>query len=322
MQTGIIILIILLVIVIIVMIVLTYLYQRANTISNQNNIIYPFSASIQPGNKTAPLTNAAGTSQIDCSAVGGKINIIGSWVETIDPFGECANQTISVLNLSCGVTAGIKIPCKQDSDCGSGMECAAGLCKVAACPGNSDGTFHNSKCSCGGSYCPIRPGSVCTGLNDNKSCGDKLGMIMQCTNTGKGSTGYTCEVNSGQNCMAPDTTGQFCALYPLCSNITVIDSKSGANVNNNICALSPSNDVNKCRARDNSGYISSKCNGKTTCNLQFDPEDPMSGFGPRPCNSNVQTGNTLYNQLPNIPGQGGNYAFGYYTHGIYSCITS
>ncbi len=314
MQTWVIIVVSLLSIAIVILSIITYLYQRANNQSNQHNILYPFSASIQPGDSTVFLKNAAGNSQIDCSAVGGKINIVGAWSEVIDPFGECANSSSSALNLSCGVQ-GQKIACKEDSDCGSGMQCAGGLCKPALCPldpSKGIGRFDSSKCSCGGNYCPIRPGTPFAGSNN---CNDPQGILMyHNTNTN------TCEVNPGQSCMAPDITGQFCALYPLCSNISVIDG----NVVNNVC--NPANNGSQgqpiCRPRDASAYLAAKCDGKSTCVLEYDPENIKSGFGPRPCDGQVKTNigiGSEYGQLPNIPSAGGSYQKGYVTHGIYTC---
>jgi hypothetical protein len=64
--------------------VLTFLYQKSNSNANLNNTLYPFSAVVQPGSSTVFLKNAAGNPQIDCSSIGGKINIVGAWSETID----------------------------------------------------------------------------------------------------------------------------------------------------------------------------------------------------------------------------------------------
>src|ERR1700690_510089 len=75
-----------------------YFLQTKNAAKNQHNILYPFSAAISPGNTTTPIRNAAGSSQIDCSSVGGKINIVGAAVETIDPYGTCSGTATPSLN--------------------------------------------------------------------------------------------------------------------------------------------------------------------------------------------------------------------------------
>ncbi len=324
MKTGTIALISILTIGIIVMIVVIVIYQSANTAANQHNILYPFSAAIQPGNKTVFLKNAAGQSQIDCSAVGGKINIVAAWSEVADLYGECSGESSSALNLSCGIP-GAKIACKEDSDCGPGMQCAGGLCKPAICKieDQQKGTFDSSKCSCGGNYCPIRPGTTCTTLSDCDPSG--TGTLMTCNTTTK-----KCEVNPGQSCMAPDITGQFCAIYPLCSNRAFgppnpsNSTQYTSNFVNKVC--NPNNTVGipgqqgVCRPRDASAYLAAKCDGKSTCVVEYDPENPLSGFGPRPCDSSVSVGSTAYKQLPNIPSTGGNYIQSYYVHGLYACL--
>jgi hypothetical protein len=267
------------------------------------------------------LINAAGTSQIDCSSVGGKINIIGAWAEVIDSYGECTGQTSGALNLTCGLK-GAKIACKADTDCGPGMSCAGEICVPATCPASTDKTkpFDNTKCSCGGNYCPVQPGKLCSVKNagngqPSPDCNDP-GTLMYCdtSSSNNGTTGV-CAVNPGQSCMAPDPfSGQYCALYPLCSNAVTYDGKS---MENKICG--PKNTNTMCRPRDASAYLSGLCDGQTTCNLTFDPKQQLSGFGTSPCNSEVNPGSNNYNNLPTIPGQGGNYNQGYYVHGIYTC---
>jgi hypothetical protein len=291
-------------------IIIVFLFQKSNSNANLNNVLIPFSATIQPGDNTVFLKNSAGNPQIDCSNVGGKINIVGAWTETIDPYGTCTGTSADVLNLSCGIK-GAKVPCKQDADCGAGMSCAGGICVPSICnldnPGGNNGKFTSSNCACGGTYCPIQPGTVCDPNNAN-SCNDPTGSIVQCLPLGSSSS-YTCQVNAGQNCMAPDPyTGQFCASYPLCSNVDKSNTKS---VVNTVC--NPSSPAN-CRPRDSSAYLAAKCDGKSACALLFDPNDPLSGFGPKPCD----TRNT--SQLPITPGQSGNYSQGYYVHGLYTCI--
>lgn len=303
---------------IVVVSVAIFFIERSNINLNQKNIIYPFSASIKPGQTNVQLLNSLGTSQIDCSSVGGKINIIGAWSEVIDPYGTCTGTSAGALNLTCGLK-GPKLACKADSDCGPGMSCAGGICVPATCPVKNDGsmTFDSNSCSCGGNYCPVQPGKPCTTVKD---CND-TGTLMYCdTSTGTG----TCAVNPGQTCMAPDPfSGQYCALYPLCSNMK-LSSKPG-NLENSVCGPDNKN-INGgigCRPRDASAYLAGLCDGQSTCNLTFDPTQQLSGFGTIPCDMSVTPpppgGGGLYNDLPMIPGQGGNYNQGYYVHGIYTC---
>ena len=289
------------------MIVVVFLYQQSNSNANLNNVLFPFSAAIKPGDNSVYLKNAAGTSQIDCSSVGGKVNIVGAWVETIDPFGSCTGTSASVLNLSCGLR-GEKVPCKQDADCGSGMSCTGGVCMPSSCPlTDNKGNFDPTKCSCGGSYCKIMPGTTCD-PSDSNSCKDPTGSMMYCDPSSK-----TCQVNPGQTCSAPDPyTGQFCASYPLCSNVVVPQSGTPKNVVNKVC--NPANTSANCRPRDASAYLAAKCDGLDTCSVLFDPSDRNSGFGPMPCDT-LDT-----SQLPITPGQGTNFSQGFYIHGLYTCI--
>lgn len=331
MELWAIILICILIVAIIVMVVTTFFYQRSNTYAAQQNTLYPFSSVIQPGQSTSTLLNAAGTSQIDCSSVGGKVNIVASWTETIDPFNTCVSSPLTPspgtstgsLNLTCGLK-GPKIPCKQDGDCGTGMMCSGGICSPSVCPLSAPGpnvlpgSFDPTKCSCGGNYCPIRPGTPCKGLDDVTSCNDKNGTIMSCQQTGTSPANYQCVVNEGSTCTAPDQyTGQFCSSYPLCSHVSTVVNGTNTplqSVVNNMC-----NAQGVCRPRDSSAYLASLCDGTTTCNVIFDPSSNQSGFGPMPCAGNLP-GSIGYNDLPVIPGSNGNYSQGYYVHGLYTCI--
>lgn len=306
MQTWAIILSVVLVVVIAVLAGLNvYLYQENKT-ANQSNILYPFSSAISPGGTTAPLTNSTGNPQIDCSAVGGKINIVGAIVETIDPFGTCSGSSAPSLNLSCGLPSTSKIACNQDSDCGPGMSCLGQVCAPSSCPlTDANGNFDPTKCSCGGSYCPVRPGKTC---QSNSDCKDPSGALMTCSNN-------ICTVNPGQTCMAPDQYGfGKCSIYPLCSNVT----PDKTSVVNDVCAYN--NNQNMCRPRDASAYLASLCDGQTTCPVTFDPSDASSGFGPSPCGFFPGVNNVEYSILPIVPGQGGSYNQGFYVHGLYTCV--
>lgn len=312
-----------LVVTLIIIVAVVWFISRNNTYSNQNNILYPFYAAIKPGESTTFLTDAAGNPQIDCSAVGGKINIVGAWAETIDPYSMCANDSSSILNLTCGLRGSNSksVPCKQDADCGPGLSCTGGVCIAAQCPLNTpkDGSFTPSNCSCGGNYCPIQPGTTCGVGATYPDCNDSAGSIMYCDSSNK------CRVNPGQSCFAPDLyTNNFCSLYGLCSNVltTVTDPESGtskipSSVVNEICYPFDSSgnpNTNQCRPRDASAYLAGKCDGQATCPLLFNPSDPTSGFGPSPCNAD-----TDWSKLPYTPGTGSNYSQGYYVHGLYSC---
>jgi|SRR5579862_1857158 len=331
MELWAIILICILIVSIIVMVITTFFYQRSNTYATQQNTLLPFSSAIQPGQSTSTLLNSTGGSQIDCSSVGGKINIVAAWTETIDPFNTCVSSPLTPspgtssgsLNLTCGLK-GPKIPCKQDGDCGTGMSCLGGICSPAVCPMDKTlpALYDPTKCSCGGNYCPIIPGTSCDPTNA-KSCNDPNQTVMSCQQTGNngqnGTASYQCVVNSGSTCNAPDQyTGQFCSSYPLCSHVsTTVVNKPNIplqSVVNNMC-----NAQGVCRPRDSSAYLASLCDGKTTCNVTFDPSNKDSGFGPMPCAGNLP-GSIGYNDLPITPGSNGNYSQGYYVHGLYTCI--
>jgi hypothetical protein len=298
-----------LVVAIIIMVTLTFLYQKDNSSYNQNNTLYPFSGTVRSDQSSVVLNNASGTPQIDCSAVGGKINIVGAWVEVSDSFSQCSGLSDDVLNLTCGLK-GTRVPCKQDNDCGAGMNCAGGLCTPSMCSLSDDkGNFLPSSCSCGGNYCPIQPGAACKSFAD---CKDPEGTVMSCISNGGDNTSGTCQVNPGQTCMAPDQyIGKFCASYPLCSNVDTSLKDKTVNVVNKVCS---SKSPGGCRPRVSSSYLAAKCDGQKTCDINFNPADRNSGFGPMPCNNVDQT------LLPITPGQGGSYNQGYYVHGLYTCI--
>src|SRR5437879_582387 len=243
MEVWVLVIAIILTLAIVAMIVLITINQRNNTLEKQRNIIYPFSATIQPGNTSVILQNSTGGSQIDCSAVGGTINIIGAWSEVIDNYNSCTGNAMPSLNLTCGIPSSSKVGCKTDTDCGPGMGCSGGICKPSSCPlTSSTGAFDSSQCSCGGTYCPIQPGVPCKPGTDK--CNDLNGTLMTCVAASNSSLGGVCAVNPDQTCFAPDQyKGQFCAIYPLCSNVNITDN---TNVVNSIC---DPNSTNTCRHR-------------------------------------------------------------------------
>ena len=129
--------------------------------------------------------------------------------------------------------------------------------------------------------------------------------------------GGTCQVNPGQR-MAPDPINQqFCALYPLCSHSENSGTADKPKIANSVCRPGG---LGKCKPRDASAYLASRCDGQTTCPFPaFDPTNPTNGFGPMPCNTTVTPSSGYYTALPNIPGQEGSYNQGVYIHGLYSC---
>ena len=114
-----------LIVVLIILVVMTASKRTTNVESQQNNIIYPFSARLMPSNyfyhtEKNPTNvgvgekpedglflvgmvggNSADVPQIQCPA-GTKINIIGAFVEVDDPYGTCRNTPNPTMTLSCG----------------------------------------------------------------------------------------------------------------------------------------------------------------------------------------------------------------------------
>lgn len=299
-----------------VMVVVVYMTESKNVKLSQTNILYPFTGQMESTGEVK-LLNSTGGPQIDCSAAsgknGGKVNIVGSFTEVIDSYGTCSPHSADLINATCGIP-GSKINCKIDKDCGSGMSCKGGFCapSPAVFTPNLPGHLKNTVPSpgqCGGvDMCPIQPGTACTtAAGGGAGCNDPNGNVMTCVPSAKGSAAGTCQVIPGKNCMGINPKHNTCASFPMCSNAVL-----GATVLNKTCAYS--NKENKCRPRDSSAYLANACDGKVTCGGKFDLGAKDSPFGPLPC-----VGGDM-STLPIIPGHDGNFAQGYYVHGLYTCI--
>jgi len=120
-----------------------------------------------------------------------------------------------------------------------------------------------------------------------------------------------------------------CVQYPTCINI----NKDGVNT---ACAYN--NNINKCRPRDASAYLSKHCDGRSYC-LAFEdkwkPNDPTKNpFGPLPCQVPASSNSTEYTKFPVVPGWSAgipkygekqspaSFNQGYYVHGIYTCVSN
>lgn len=319
METWALILMIILILAVGAMVVVVYLTEKKNTTSNQKNILYPFTGKVK-SNGTVSLTNSQGQPQIDCSTESGKnggtINIVGAFMDIIDPYGECSPIASSVLDLTCGIPGG-KISCTKQADCGGGMKCSGGFCtpataKLSTIPGAA-GIIDTSNSECtsvGGSYCPIQPGTPCDAGKDD--CNDSSGEIMKCVPTTSSSSSGTCQVNPSKSCYGVNTKHGTCAIYPLCSNATI----TGKTVSNNMCGVNTPQAYSKygCMSRDASAYLAGKCDGKDTCAAMWNVSVPEGGFGPLPCSTSDVSG------LPIIPGQGGSFSQEYKVHGVYGCL--
>ena len=297
-------------IVILIIILLTFLTTRQNSKKDKFNVIYPFSGRVNKDGKVS-LETSNNTPQIDCSATGGNINIIGAFYDIVDPHGECNSNSSDVLNRSCGIARGNNVSCSSQKDCGPGLKCNYGLCSPGLAKLKEDdvskGIIDTDISECGGNYCPIQPGTAC---KTNLDCKNPNGEIMTC----KKDTN-TCEVNPGRTCFGVNLDYNTCASFPLCSN-TGVDSRNTPKlerVANKYC--SPNNYATDCMPRDSSAYLARKCDGKESCDIHWNVYDIDGGFGPNPCNLDTNT-----SRLPIIPDRAGKYNQGYYVHGIYTCV--
>lgn len=293
-----------LILIIAVFVFLTYSTQNSNSKESQNGILYPFSGTLNAeGNPAEPirLLNKSGEPQIKCKP-GYKVNIVGAWLETVDPFGECSPESSTVFKSTCGYKGDRKnaVSCKGSRDCGEGMTCDDGKCMPTDCG--------NDPTKCGKNACPVQPGSNCV---DGKCPGN----VMDCISD-------KCQVNplKGQ-CMFCNNGN--CAQAPTCSNLN-------NNYQNTTCEP---NAPAACRPRDASAYLSKICDGKEVCDVVWNPLNPTT-FGPLPCK--IRPGQSEYLTLPVVPGwdgslptnadpknagdYGASFKQGYYVHGIYTCV--
>lgn len=335
-----------------VFVFLTFTTESSNKKKQQANILYPFAGQLSPPSppwtvnqsKNNPGTGkepedglflvgmnggkTADIPQIQCPA-GYKINIVGAFLDIIDPYGECSNTANSTLQLTCGdgsdTTNAATCTTGDDTTCAAGMSCVGGKCVPKQCSANSD---------CGGSSSSGTVGTC--GENFGSSCSTD----SNCSSDGSlKCIGGVCLVDPGvTSCMAcidPSTgdlpasgTQGYCATMPLCTGV-----EDGLNA---MCSPSKG-DANNCRPRDASAYLAAHCDGKQRClgnsGDTWDPSTQGGVFGPLPCQVPAKSGNSTYAQLPVINGWSGGiptggsgdtepvtFSQGYYVHGIYTCV--
>ncbi|HSA76319.1 MAG TPA: hypothetical protein VLE02_02120 [Nitrosarchaeum sp.] len=248
--------------------------------------VYPFNST--PLAVKTPLT--CGTQ---------KINIVGAWIEVMDPFGECSNTPSSILKNSCGNFDPLNAKsCTSSDTCGLGMTCENGKCAPQKC---TQPLPPNTR------VCPTDLGKFCNA--DNQCGSDDLMCKM----------GYCVLKNDTVNCFKCEGNGRY-AQYPLCSNLN-------SSYQNTMCNSSAI--TNNCKIRDASAYLSMKCNGKSECDINSWNPNSSEYFGPLPCN--IKPSDDLYGFLPIVPGWGGgppmgtsknipgSVSKGYYVHGLYTC---
>lgn len=318
-------------------VVLTFITESSNSKRQQNNILYPFSGQLapspstwtvnsnnippgavgsEPGDGLSLVGSAGGVGdtvpQIQCP-VGTKINIVGAFLDIVDPYGECSNTANSTLLATCGEGSdgSSAATCTQDSDCSDTMKCHKGKCVP--------------KTSCGNT-CPSDRGTSCSSSSD-------CGLGLACSNG-------ICQVDPGVN---GSCVTDSCASQPTCANVSPPGLNEGLS---ETCSPSGANDQYQCRPRDASAYLASYCNGKQSCLVGGSdvwlPNTQGGMFGPLPCHVSVPatnqsptaTNTSIYSTLPITMGWNGGappngnpqdptgptFNQGYYVHGIYTCI--
>ena len=326
---------------------LTVYTENSNKKKQQENILYPFSGSLTPPSDTAPPPTGAGltpqdglvlvkkdgkTPQISCPK-GYKVNIVGAFLDVVDPYNTCGPRPDSTYQRSCGIVSDVTslASCEGQgqSTCGDGMECVAGKCRPTSCT-NPDGSNPNND-MCAGSgqtqACLHNPDGTSTCL---KSEVGSIQGTFRCTKTGDTSYNWIMDPTLGQcmYCRSDGTNPGYCAQAPICSNIN-------SNGQNSVCV----NPNYGCRPRDASAYLAAHCDGEKECLGIGDAWVPNSSvnnwFGPLPCKISAAVNDPNYKNLPVSAGWGGgvpndskdtsaakpaSFQQGYYVHGIYTCV--
>jgi hypothetical protein len=97
------------------LIVLNFLKVRQNGATANNQILYPFSATIDPTTGTpSSFTTVSGGSQITCPA-GSSVNIVGAFFNVFDPYNECVVSAADVSPLLANCTDPNVCPGQQGS---------------------------------------------------------------------------------------------------------------------------------------------------------------------------------------------------------------
>lgn len=362
---------------IVVFVVLTVKNKSGNSARKSANVIIPFSGYLSPPNPAAkPSANNVGTSknpedglflvgmggglanntpQIQCP-VGTKINIIGAFLETNDPFGECYGQPLPSFKLSCGSQSDLTAAqtcqnvgetgeCPQGMVCGNTLQCIPNSCTTHAdCVGTSGGSIKACDPAVG------QPCGTYTDASGNQAqyvegqhMQDNARLVCRQRNRTdanrmpvSGTLVWTLDPVFGQ-CMMCDGTisggpGKgTCVNVPLCAN-TSGNTVSGLKGNDTCSSL-----AGRCKVRDASAHLAGWCDGKSTClgtaADKWLPNQPGGPFGPLPCDIPAKSTDPDYQYMPIIPGWNANvppsgssvgqpasFSQGYYVHGIYTCI--
>lgn len=340
----------LLVVLVVLFFVLFFVTKSKNKMNETMNILYPFSGYLLPPNAWNPsksntnpgtgkspadglflVGQVGGKSstvpQIQCPA-GYKINIVGAFVEVVDPYGECGSAPPDpTLQLTCGNQNQLSgALCSSDTACGDGMQCVNGRCVAKSCSKSSDCSSSANVCAIWGM--PSKNGKCDNGLVDvNGTCqlNPAAGPCMACV-----------DPSTGNEYNQENADGGVCVSMPTCIGVTP------NNGTNSVCSVLK--DTHRCRPREATAYLAKHCDGKNVClgnaNDKWYPNqssmDPThtNPFGPLPCEIPATEANETsdYLNLPIIQGWGGGvpangttaspatFNQGYYVHGIYTCV--
>ncbi len=326
-----------LVILIVSIAALTFWTMKENSSNLESQTLVPFNGYLSPSGKFWTVNSSSintgvgkepenglylaesdGTPQIQCP-IGTSVNIVGAFLDVVDPYGECSGTSDPTLLSTCGSQSSTQT-CSSTSDCPPGMTCNSGVCSPMTCTGANN--------TCGS----IGTVPVCN-ANLGSSCSTDCGTGLQCV-------GGICEVDPGQgSCMAcvdpisgfplsstDSSTPGTCSFMPVCSN--TIQGQNGT------CA---GNGSAGCRPRDASAYLANHCDGQQSClgdeSDMWIPGKSGGAFGPLPCQIPADSTNSDYASLPVSMGWNGavpqdssdgtadpaNFNQGYYVHGIYTC---
>lgn len=300
------------IIVLILAIVTLFVFFGITTKNNYDlsaqQILYPFSAVLNPSSPTDPVTllDGSGNNQITCPA-GSKINIVGAFFDIADPYGMCTPSPSDAVSATCGG--------KGTTVCSAGQSCGPGMtCEPSTTPGDNN------------SYCVAMPCNDSTTLPANSStttwiCNKNPALALTPAQLSQGYTGRITPVE-------------------VCNNLN-------SNFQNNTCANGANNCAPRdasaylakacngqqtCSAVINNTFFGPyPCGGPNFTNPQ--PQVGSSApnvVGCTPPSTAVTTG---YCSLPYAPGTSNDFkpssasnpadtsfTQGYMVHGLYTCV--